>query len=87
MKERLTPLNVRPAKRIVSIMATGAAYAGATFSLLVTLGCTAGAVWSVVEGLPVLMPVALGAIALISGGVVVGNDWPRIWKPLFSGDK
>lgn len=52
-----------------------------------TLGCGAGAVWCAVQGLPLQAPVALGAISLISGFVVVANDWPKIWKPLFTGDK
>lgn len=68
-------------------MATGATYAGATFTMLLTLGCVIGAVWSVVAGLPVIMPVCLGAISLISSYVVVINDWPRIWKPLLTGGK
>lgn len=66
-------------------MATGAAYAGATFSLVMTLGAAAGCVASVVAGAPALMDVATGGIALIAGYMVVANDWPKVWKPLFTG--
>ena len=66
-------------------MNTPAAYAGATFSLLLTLGSLVGVVCSVVAKLPVIMDVSLGGIALIAGYMVVANDWPRIWKPLLTG--
>lgn len=68
-------------------MASGVAYAGATFTLVMTLGCAAGAVWSVVSGLPAVLPVSLGAISVISGYAAVASDWPRVWKPLLTGDK
>ena len=68
-------------------MATGAAYAGATFTLGLTLGAVVGLAWSLVTKQPPIMDVVSGAIGLISGYVVVFNDWPRIWKPLFTGGK
>ena len=68
-------------------MNTPAAYMGATFSLLLTLGAAAGLVWSLVTKQPVLMDVATGGIGLISGYMVVANDWPKIWKPLLTGQK
>ena len=58
---------------------------GATFTLLLTLGSAAAAVWSVVEGMPPIVPVATGGMALISGFVVVKNDWPKVWNLLFGG--
>ena len=63
-------------------MATGAAYAGATFTLLMTLGSTAGAVYFGLTEVWVGV-LSLGAMSAIGGLVVVKNDWPRVWKPLF----
>jgi len=65
-------------------MVTAAGYAGATFSLLLTVAGLGGAVWSLVAGLPPIMPAATGGIGLIAGAMVVLNDWPRIWKPLLT---
>jgi len=69
------------ATRTGTIVTDMAKYLGATFSLLMTLGSAVGCVMFA------LMPhlggaVCLGAMALISGYVVVANDWPKVWKPL-----
>lgn len=62
-----------------------ASYMGATFSLLMCVGMTAIAVWSLFfTKMPLLMPVSTGGIALISGVMVV-KDWSRVWWPLLSG--
>jgi hypothetical protein len=62
-------------------------YAGATFSLLMCLGTTATCLYTLLgTKLPLLMPVATGGIALISGIMVV-KDWSRVWWPLLSGKR
>lgn len=59
---------------------------GAIFSLVLCLSMTALAVYSLFwTKVPLLMPVATGGIAAIAGAMVVMNDWPKVWKPLLTG--
>lgn len=74
-------------KRIVSTMATAAAYVGATLTLLVTACLSTLTVWEIVTGQPTIAPVTTGTMSLLTSIVVVGHDWPEVWKPLFTGDK
>jgi len=71
-------------------MVTPAAYLGATFTLLMTLGSAAGAVivafYVNAEPSKVLgFVITLGILSLICGSMVIRNDWPRVWKPLLAG--
>ena len=66
---------------------TTAKVMGATFSLLMCLGMTALAVYSLFwTKWPLLMPVATGGIAIISG-VMVWSDAKTLWIPLLTGKK
>lgn len=66
-------------------MTTGAAYMGATFTLLMTLGMAAGCVASIIAKAPAIMDVSTGLFTALGVGLIVKHDWPNVWKPLFTG--
>ena len=64
---------------------TTAKYMGATFSLVMCLGMLVTCLYTLFgTKLPLLMPVATGAMAIISG-VMVASDFKTVWLPLLTG--
>jgi len=58
---------------------------GATFSLLMCLGMLGTCLYTLFgTKLPLLMPVATGGIAIISG-IMVASDFKTVWLPLLTG--
>ena len=60
-------------------------FLGPIVSLVTCLGMLSASLYTVLDTkLPLLVPVATGSIAAISGFMVV-TDWKSVWGPLFTG--
>ena len=63
-------------------MLTKVAYVGATFTLVVFLGCLALLTWSIATHQHPILPLVAGATALLTGAMIGMHDWKEIWAPL-----
>lgn len=65
-------------------MVTLKSITGAGVTMLLFLGSVITCILSVLAHLHVILPIVLAVFSIILGYVVIANDWPKVWKPLFT---